>query len=46
VETILGLIGMAAFIVATIALAAAVTWLVVKITPSGPKSKPDAPPAA
>ena len=46
-ETVLGLIGMAVFIVATIALAAGVTWLVVKITPSGPrkKPKPDAPPA-
>jgi hypothetical protein len=45
VETVLGLLGMAAFIVATIALAAAVTWVVVKITPSGPKSKPETPPA-
>jgi hypothetical protein len=45
-ETVLGLIGMAVFIVATIALAAGVTWLVVKITPSGPRKKPDAPPAS
>jgi hypothetical protein len=45
-ETVLGLIGMAVFIIATIALAAGVTWLVVKITPSGPRKKPDAPPAA
>jgi Mn2+/Fe2+ NRAMP family transporter len=45
-ETVLGLIGMAVFIVATIALAAGVTWLVVKITPSGNKSKPETPPAA
>jgi hypothetical protein len=45
VETVLGLLGMAVFIVATIALAAAVTWVVVKITPSGPKSKPETPPA-
>jgi hypothetical protein len=45
-ETVLGLIGMALFIVATIALAAGVTWLVVKITPSGPRKKPDAPPAS
>ena len=33
-ETALGLLGMAAFIVAVIALAAAVTWTVVKLTPS------------
>jgi hypothetical protein len=46
VEDVLGLIGMAIFIVATIALAAGVTWLVVKITPSGPRKKSDSPPAA
>jgi hypothetical protein len=47
VEDVLGLIGMAIFIVATIALAAGVTWVVVKITPAGPrKKKPDAPPAS
>jgi hypothetical protein len=40
-ETVLGLIGMVIFIVAAIALAAGVTWLVVKITPSGPKKKPE-----
>jgi hypothetical protein len=40
-ENVLGLIGMAVFIVATISLAAAVTWLVVKITPSGPGKKPE-----
>jgi hypothetical protein len=40
-ENVLGLIGMAIFITATIALAAAITWLVVKITPSGPKKKPE-----
>jgi hypothetical protein len=40
-DNILGLIGMALFIVATIALAAGVTWLVVKITPSGPRKKPE-----
>jgi hypothetical protein len=32
--TVLGLIGLAVFIVAVIALAAGVTWLVVKISPS------------
>jgi hypothetical protein len=44
-ENVLGLLGMAVFIIATIALAAGVTWLVVKFTPSGPKSKPETPPA-
>jgi hypothetical protein len=34
VETVLGLLGMAAFIVFVIALAAAVTWLVVKVSPN------------
>ena len=33
VETALGLIGLAAFIVSVIAFAAAVTYLVIKITP-------------
>jgi hypothetical protein len=45
-ENILGLLGMVVFIVATIALAAAVTWLVVKITPSGPRKKPETPAAS
>jgi hypothetical protein len=31
---------MVIFIVATIAVAAAITWVVVKITPSGPRKKP------
>jgi hypothetical protein len=39
--TVLGLIGMVIFIVATIAAAAAVTWVVVKITPAGPRKKPE-----
>jgi hypothetical protein len=38
-ETVLGVIGMVIFIAATIALAAGVTWLVVRITPSEPKKK-------
>jgi hypothetical protein len=37
--TVLGLIGMVIFIVATISLAAGITWLVVRITPSEPKKK-------
>jgi hypothetical protein len=40
-ETVLGLIGMVIFIVATIALAAGITWVVVKLTPSGPRRKPE-----
>jgi hypothetical protein len=44
-EDALGLIGMVIFIVATISLAAAVTWVVVKITPSEPRKKRSAPPA-
>jgi hypothetical protein len=36
---------MVLFIVATIALAAGITWLVVKITPSEPRKKKPAAPA-
>jgi hypothetical protein len=39
VTTVLGLIGLAVFIVAVIALAAGVTWLVVRLSPA-PDSKP------
>jgi hypothetical protein len=39
VENVLGLIGFAVFIVCTIALAAAITWAVVRISPSPDKSK-------
>jgi hypothetical protein len=43
VETVLGLIGIAVFIVCIISLAAAVTWLVVRISPSpAKKNKPAA----
>jgi hypothetical protein len=42
---VLGLIGLVIFITATIALAAAITWVVVKVTPSGPRKKPEAPAA-
>jgi hypothetical protein len=45
-ETVLGLIGMVIFIVATISLAAGITWLVVKITPSEPRKKPAPAPAS
>jgi hypothetical protein len=39
-QTALGLIGFVAYIAAVIALAAAVTWLVVRLTPAK-KPKPD-----
>jgi flagellar biogenesis protein FliO len=42
VLTALGLIGMVLFIVAVIALAAAVTWVVVKLTPTRDKAKGEA----
>jgi hypothetical protein len=45
-ETVLGLIGMAVFIVCVIALAAAVTALVVKISPTKTKPDPKAPAAS
>jgi hypothetical protein len=42
-DTALGLIGLAVFIVCTIALAAGVTWLVVRLSPTpGSKPKPTA----
>jgi hypothetical protein len=39
VETLLGLIGMAIFIVCIIALAAGVTWVVVRLSPSPERKK-------
>jgi hypothetical protein len=42
VATALGLIGLALFIVFVIALAASVTWLVVRVSPS-PRSKTSEP---
>jgi hypothetical protein len=39
VTTALGLIGIAVFIVCVIALAAAVTWTVVRLTPSHKKQQ-------
>ena len=38
--TVLGLIGLVVFIVSVIALAAAVTWLVVKISPTKKDAEP------
>jgi hypothetical protein len=43
-ETVLGLIGLAFFIVCVISLAAAVTWTVVKLTPQRDKTKTPASP--
>jgi len=41
VATAFGLVGVAAFIAVVIALAAAITWLVVRISPApGSKQKP------
>jgi len=39
VKDVLGLIGLAIFIVSVISLAAGVTWLVVRISPSPSKKK-------
>jgi hypothetical protein len=39
VETVLGLLGLALFIVGVISLAAGVTWTVVKITPAEKQQK-------
>jgi hypothetical protein len=38
-ETLLGLVGLALFIVAVISLAASITWAVVKITPAEKRPK-------
>jgi hypothetical protein len=46
VATGLGLLGIAVFIVCVIALAAGVTWLVVRVSPSPDKKKQKAAPAA
>lgn len=39
-DTVLGLLGIVVWIVAVIALAMAVTWLVVKISPTGDAKRP------
>ena len=39
------LLGLLIYVVAVISFAAGVTWLVVKITPSGPRKKPETPAA-
>ena len=45
-ESVLGLIGLIVFCAAVISLAAGVTWLVVKIFPSGDKKKKPEPQAS
>jgi hypothetical protein len=45
-DTVLGLIGMAIYLVAVVSLAAAVTWLVVKLSPSKSQKQLDAKKAA
>jgi hypothetical protein len=45
-DTVLGLIGMAIYIVAVVSLAASVTWLVVKLSPSKSQKQLDAKKAA
>jgi hypothetical protein len=39
-DTVLGLLGILVWIVAVIAIAMAVTWLVVKISPTGDPKRP------
>ena len=41
-ETVLGLLGLLAYVVAVIAVAAGVTWLVVRLFPTKEKKKADA----
>jgi hypothetical protein len=43
VATVLGLIGIVVFIAFVISLAAAVTYTVVKLTPTGPRKRSTAP---
>jgi hypothetical protein len=45
-ETALGLIGLVLFAAAVIALAAAVTWVVVKVSPAEKPAKPASPDTA
>ena len=45
-DTVLGLLGIVVWIVIVIALAAAVTWVVVRLTPGEKPSEPEAPPQA
>jgi hypothetical protein len=40
-ESVLGLLGLIVFCVCVVSFAAGVTWLVVKVFPSGAKKKPE-----
>jgi hypothetical protein len=44
-ENVLGVLGLIVFCTAVISLAAGITWLVVKIFPSGKKKKPEPQPS-
>jgi hypothetical protein len=44
-ETVLGLIGLVAYAAGIIGLAAGVTWIVVKVSPSEKPKKPEPEPA-
>jgi hypothetical protein len=39
--TVLGLLGLIVFVAIVVAFAAGITWLVVKVFPSGDKKKPE-----
>jgi hypothetical protein len=41
-DTVLGLLGMIAWIVAVIGIAATITWVVVRLTPERSKPEPEA----
>jgi hypothetical protein len=45
IEDVLGLLGLIVFCAAVISLAAGITWLVVKLFPSGKKKKPEPQPS-
>jgi hypothetical protein len=43
--SVLGVLGLIVFIVCVVGFAAGITWLVVKVFPSGSKKKPEAQPS-
>jgi hypothetical protein len=43
VSTVLGLLGLIVYVVCVIGIAAGVTWLVVRITPTGKKKETETP---
>jgi hypothetical protein len=40
-DAVLGLLGLIVYVVCVIAIAAGITWLVVRITPTGKKKEPE-----